>query len=171
MCYNCAKVAWKFTFWCIKKVKQRNSNLKISSEVGWINRKKTNERNKLLPRRFGNSFRKKLQHLPKMCQNGQNCCFSNKKKVKRRDSKFINSHQVSPIDRKNTKDKSKLLLKWFVNSFRKNPPICARNVLKLPEMSLFKQRKKSEKRIAISEFALQQVKMTGKTGRRRLSFS
>ena len=53
------------------------------------------------------------------------------------------------------KEKSKLVLKCFVNSFRKNAPISARNVPKMPEMSLFEPRKKSKKRIAISKFALQ----------------
>ena len=51
--------------------------------------------------------------------------------------------------------KSKLLVKCFVNSFRKNPPISARNVPKLPAMSLFEPRKKSKKRIAISKLALE----------------
>ena len=53
------------------------------------------------------------------------------------------------------KEKSKLLVKCFVNSFRKIPPISARNVPELPEMSLFELRKKSKKRIATSELALQ----------------
>ena len=62
---------------------------------------------------------------------------------------------MGQIDRKNTKDKSKLLVKCFVNSFTKIPPISARNVPKLPEMSLFEPRKKSKKRIAISKLVLQ----------------
>ena len=59
------------------------------------------------------------------------------------------------MDRKNTKEKSKLLVKCFVNSFTKVPPISARNVPKLPEMSRVEPRKKSKKRIAISKLALQ----------------
>ena len=54
--------------------------------------------------------------------------------------------------------------KMFLNSFRKNPPISAGNVPKMPEMSLFEPRKKSNKRIAISKLALQWVKLTAKIG-------
>ena len=75
--------------------------------------------------------------------------------MKLKDSEYKNSSLVSQIDRKNTKEKSKLLVKCFVNSFTKIPPISARNVPKLPEMSLFEPRKKSKKRIAISKLALQ----------------
>ena len=81
--------------------------------------------------------------------------FELKKKVKLKDSEYKNSSLVSQIDRKNTKNKNKLLVKCFANSFTKNPPISARNVPKLPEMSLFEPRKKSKKRIAISKLALQ----------------
>ena len=59
------------------------------------------------------------------------------------------------MDRKNTKDKSKLLVKCFVNSITKIPPISTRNVPKLSEMALFEPKKKSKKRIAISKLALQ----------------
>ena len=72
---------------------------------------------------------------------------------------------------KTGRKRGKLLLKCFVNSFRKNPPISARNVPKLPEMSLFEPRKKSKKRIAISNLALQWFKLTAKIGRRRLNYS
>ena len=75
--------------------------------------------------------------------------------MKLKDSEYKNSSRVGPIDRKNTKDKSKLLVKCFVNSFTKIPRISARNVPKLPEMSLFEPRKKSKKRIGISKLALQ----------------
>ena len=75
--------------------------------------------------------------------------------MKQKDSEYQNPSLVGQIDCKNTKEKSKLLVKCFVNSFRKNPPISARNVPKLPEMSLFEPRKKSKKRIAISKLALQ----------------
>ena len=77
------------------------------------------------------------------------------KKVKLKDSEYKNSSLVGQIDRKNTKEKSKLLVKSFVNSFTKVPPISARNVLKLPEMSLFEPRKNSKKRRKISKLALQ----------------
>ena len=69
------------------------------------------------------------------------------------------------------KEKNKLLVKCFVTSFRKDPPIPARNVPKLPQMSLFKPRKKSKKRIAISKLVLLLVKLTAKIGRRRLNYS
>ena len=72
--------------------------------------------------------------------------------MKLKDSEYKNSSLVSQIDRKNTKEKSKLLLKCFVKSFTKVPPISAR---KLPEMSLFEPTKKSKKWIAISKLALQ----------------
>ena len=70
-----------------------------------------------------------------MCQNAKKISFGTKKKVKLKDSEYKNSSLVSQIDCKNTKDKSKSLVKCFVNSFTKNPPISARNVPKLPAMS------------------------------------
>ena len=75
--------------------------------------------------------------------------------MKLKDNEYKNSSLVSQIDRKNTKDKSKLLVKCFANSFTKIPPISARNSPKLPEMSPFEPRKKSKKRIVISKLALQ----------------
>ena len=75
--------------------------------------------------------------------------------MKLKDSEYEISSLASHFDRKNTKDKSKLLVKGFVNSFTKIPPISARNVPKLAEMSLFEPRKKSKKSIAISKLALQ----------------
>ena len=63
--------------------------------------------------------------------------FELKKKVKLKDSEYKNSSLVGQIDRKNTEEKSKLLVKCFVNSFRKNRQITARNVPKLTAMSLF----------------------------------
>ena len=104
---------------------------------------------------WATDLEKKLQYVLKMCQNGQESCFWTKKKVKQNDRKYKNSSLVGQIDWKTTKEKGKLLLNCFVNSFRKNPPISARNVPKLPEMSLFETRKKSKKRIAISKLALQ----------------
>ena len=75
--------------------------------------------------------------------------------MKEKDSEYKNSSLVGQIDCKKTKEKSTLLVKCFVNSFRENTPISARNVPKLPEMSLVKQEKKSKKRIAISKLTLQ----------------
>ena len=75
--------------------------------------------------------------------------------MKQKDSKYNNSSLAGQTDCKNTKGKSKLFIKCFVNSSRKNPPISARNVPKLPEMSLFEPSKKSKKRIAISKLAIQ----------------
>ena len=85
---------------------------------------------------------KKLQYVLKMCPNGQKCYFLKQKKVNQNDSEYKNSSLLGPIDCKNTKKKSKLLGKYFVNSFRKNPPISAGNVPKLPEMSLFRAKRK-----------------------------
>ena len=73
--------------------------------------------------------------------------------MKIKDSEYKNSSLVGQIDRKNMKEKSGLLVKCFRNSFTKIPPISARNVPKLPEMSLYEPRKKSKKRIAISKLA------------------
>ena len=81
--------------------------------------------------------------------------FKTEKKVKLTNSEYKNSSLIGQIDRKNTKEKSKLLENCFVNSFTKNPPISARIVPKLPEMSLFEPRKKSKKRRGISKLALQ----------------
>ena len=91
--------------------------------------------------------------------------------MKLKHSEYKNSSLVSQIDRKDTKERSKLLVKCFVNSFTKIPPMSARNVPKLPEMSLFGPRKKSKKRIAISKLALQQFKLTAKIGKKRLNYS
>ena len=75
--------------------------------------------------------------------------------MKQKDSEYKNSSLVGQIDCKSMKEKSKLLVKCFVNSFTKIPQISASNVPKLPEMSLFEPRKKSKKRIAILKKALQ----------------
>ena len=75
--------------------------------------------------------------------------------MKLKDSEYKNSSLIGQIDRKNTMDKGKLLVTCFFNSFTKISPISARNVPKLPEMSVFEPRKKSTKRIAISKLALQ----------------
>ena len=71
------------------------------------------------------------------------------------DSEYKNSSLVGQIDCKIMQEKGKLLVKCFVNLFRKNPPISVRNVPKLPQMSLFEPREKSKKGIAISKLALQ----------------
>ena len=91
----------------------------------------------------------------KCAKTAKSVSFETEKKVKLKDSEYKNSSLVSQIDRKNTTEKGKLLVKCFVNSFTKNPPISARNVPKLPEMSLFEPRKKSKKRTPISKLALQ----------------
>ena len=84
-----------------------------------------------------------------------NVTFWAKKKVKEKDSEYNNFTVVGQIDCKKTKEKSKLMTKCFVNSFRKNHPISATNVPKLPGRPLFKPRKKTKKRIAISKLAVQ----------------
>ena len=75
--------------------------------------------------------------------------------MKLKDIEYKNSSLIGQIDRKKKKEKSKLLVKCFVNSFRKFLKISARNVPKLPEMSLFEPRKMSKKSIAFSKLALQ----------------
>ena len=89
--------------------------------------------------------------------------------MKQKDSEYKKFSLVGQIDCKITKEKSIIVVKCFVNSFTKIPPISARNVPKLPEMSLFEP--KTKKRIAISKLALQYVKLTAKKGRRRLNYS
>ena len=91
----------------------------------------------------------------KCAKTAKTVTFWTKREVKQKDSEYKNSSLVGQIDCESMKEKSKLLVKCFVNSFRKNPPISARNVPKLPEMSLFEPRKKSNKGIAISKLALQ----------------
>ena len=81
--------------------------------------------------------------------------FGTEEKVKLKDGEYKSSSLVGQMDGKNTKKKSKILVKCFVNSFTKVPPISARNVPKVPETSLFEPRKKSKKRRAISNLALQ----------------
>ena len=81
--------------------------------------------------------------------------FLTKKRENQKDSEYKNYSLEDQIDCKNTKEKGKLLVKCLVNSFKKNPPISARDVPNLPEMSLFEPRKKSKKRIATSKLAHQ----------------
>ena len=81
-----------------------------------------------------------------MCGNGQKCYFSNQKKVKQKDSEYKNSSLVSQIDCKNKKENSKLLVKCFVNSFIKNPPISARNVPKIALKCHFLSQEKSQRK-------------------------
>ena len=75
--------------------------------------------------------------------------------MKLKDSGYKKSSLFGQMSGTNTKIKSGLLVKCSVNSYTKIPPISARYLPKLPEMSLFEPRKKSKKRIRISKFALQ----------------
>ena len=131
--------------WTKKQVNKKDSDIK----------KKEKEKNKLLQNRFGTCLRKKTQIRAKNVPKRPKVLLLNQKKVKQKESEYKNSSLVGQIDCKNTKEKSKLLINCFVNSFRKNPPISARNVPKLPEMLLFEPRKKSRKRLAMSRLALQ----------------
>ena len=67
--------------------------------------------------------------------------------MKQKDSEYKKSFLVGHIDCKNRKEKSNLLVKCFLNSFRKKTPISARNVPKIPEMSLFEPREKSHRKM------------------------
>ena len=62
--------------------------------------------------------------------------------MKQKDSEYKKISLVGHIDCKNTKEKSKLHVKCFVNSFRKSPPLSARDGPKLLEMSLCEPKKK-----------------------------
>ena len=66
--------------------------------------------------------------------------------MKQKDSEYKNPSLVGKIDCKITNEKSKVLVKCFANSFRKNPQISASNVPKVTEMSLFKTKKKVKKK-------------------------
>ena len=76
----------------------------------------------------------------KCAKTAKRVSFGTEKKVKLMDSEYKNFTLVGQIDCKKTKEKSKLLAKCFVNSFRKNPPISATNVPKLPGIPLLKPR-------------------------------
>ena len=91
----------------------------------------------------------------KRAKSAWNFTFWTKEKVKEKDSDLKTSSPVVQIDRKIGKKKIKLILKWFDNSFKKNAPISAGNVQKLPKMSLFEPREKWQKRMATSKFFLQ----------------
>ena len=135
-----------------KKLKLKDSKYRNSYLAGQIDCKNTKERSKFL----STHSEKILQYLLEMCQKCHwNATFWAKKKMKEQDGDHKVSSPVAQIDRKNRKKKIKLLPKWFANSFRKNTPICAGNVPKLPKMSLFEPREKSPKRMATSKFALQ----------------
>ena len=71
--------------------------------------------------------------------------------------------QVGEINHKNEQNMDKLLSNFFGKFFRTKPPICARNVPKLTEMSLFEPRKKSTKRIVFSAFPFVYAKLTTNT--------
>ena len=55
--------AWNFTFWTKKKVKEKDSDLKISSPVVQIDRKNRKKKIKLLLKWFANLFRKKSSNM------------------------------------------------------------------------------------------------------------
>ena len=153
--------AQNVTFWTERKVTEKDGDLKICPPVGQIDhknvknmdkslsnvqrlpkislfepKKKSTKRIAISKRRrsrrtnysqihLATDLEQKIQYVLKMCQNGQNCYFLNQKKVKQKDSE----HKISSL--------------------------IARNVPKLPEMSLFEPRKKWKKRIAISKLGLQ----------------
>ena len=66
----------------------------------------------------------------KCAKTAKSVSFGTEKKVKLKDSEYKNSSLVGQIDRTNRKEKSKLLVKCFVNSFTEIPPISGRNVQK-----------------------------------------
>ena len=82
----------------------------------------------------------------KCAKTAWNVTFWTKKKVKEKDSNPKSSTPVGQIDRKKRKKKIWLLPKWFANSFRKNPPICAGNVPKTAwNVTYWTKRKFTEK--------------------------
>ena len=134
---------------------QKDSEYINSSLVGRIDCKNMKGKSKLLVKCFFNSFRKNPPISAGNVPDCLKCHFLNQQKSQRKDSDLKTSSPVRQIDRKKRKKKIKLLLKWFANSFRKNPPICAVNVPKLPKMSLFEPREKLQKSLATLKFALQ----------------
>ena len=156
ICYKCGKTAWNVTFWTKKNVKEKDSDLKIRSPVGQIDRKNRKKKIKLLLPWFAKSFTK---NSPTCAGNvpilSKMSLFEPRKKSQKVDGDLKNCPPIGQIDHKNKKKKIKLLLKWFANSFRKHSPICTWTVPELPKMSLFEPRQKSQKRMATSRFALQ----------------
>ena len=122
-------------------MKLKDSEYKNSSLIGQIDSKNTKEKSKLRVKCFFNSFTEihpvSARNVPKLPQ-------MSLVEPRKKDGDLTISLQ---IDRKNRKRKNRLLLKSFANSFRKNPPICAGNVPKLPKMSLFEPREESQKRM------------------------
>ena len=55
----------------------------------------------------------------KCAKTAKSVTFWTNKKVKQKDSEYKSSCVIGQIDYKNVKEKSKLLVKCFVNSFRK----------------------------------------------------
>ena len=86
--------------WTKKEVNKKDSDLK----------NKEKEKNKLLPNRFGNWFRKKTPICAKIgTKRPKVLLFKPKKKVKQKDSEYKISSLVGQMDCKNTKEKSDLL--------------------------------------------------------------
>ena len=155
MGWKCAKAAKSVTFGTKKTVKQKDSEYKTSSLWVKITAKTRRKRVNYSKNALSTHSEKVLHYLLEMVQNCLKCHFLNQKKVKEKDTNLKNSSPVGRIDRKKSKKKMKLLLKWFSASFKKNPPICAENVPKVPKMSLIEPREKSQNRMATSKFALQ----------------
>ena len=84
------------------------------------------------------------QYVLKCAKTAKKVTFSTKNKVKEKDSEYKNSSLVGQIDCKKTKEKSTLHVKCSVNSFRKNTPISARNVLKHSSRSNWPQKQEKE---------------------------
>ena len=144
ICWKCAKTAWNVTFWTKKKVKEKDSYLKVSSPVGQIDRKNRKKKIKLLLKWFANSFRKNppicagnVPKLPKMS------LFERREKSQKKDGDLKICPPAAQTDQENVKNMDKLLPNWFGNWLRRKTPICAKNVPKRPKV-LVLELKKSE---------------------------
>ena len=143
ICGKCAKTAWNVTFWTNKKVKEKDSDLKISSPVGQIDCKNRKRRIKLLLKRFAKSSRKNppicagnVPKLPKMS------LFEPREKSQKRMATSEFALLVGQTDQENVKNMDKLLSNWFGNWFRRKTPICAKNVPKRPKVLVLELEKK-----------------------------
>ena len=148
MCWKCVKTAQNVTFWTKRKATEKDGDLKFCPPVGQIEHKNVKNMDKLL----SNWFDKSASNVPKLPEMS---FLQPRKKSKKRIAISKLALQWVNIDRKNRKKNIKWVLKWFANSFRKSPAICTGNVPKLPKMSLFEPRERSQKKMATSKFALQ----------------
>ena len=156
MCWECAKIAKNVTFWTKRKVTEKDGDLKICLPVGQTDQESVKNMDKLLSNWFGNWFRRKTpicaKNVPKW---PKVLVLELKKKWKKRIAIWKLALQYFKLTAKIGRRRLNYSWNDLLTHSEKNPPICAGNVPKLPKMSLFEPREKSQKRMATSKFALQ----------------